>query len=124
MAVEGQPLQRPACIVAGGETTVTLRGRGKGGRNQELALGAAALLAGLPDVALVAFGTDGEDGPTDAAGAVVTGETLQRARALGLDPQAYLQNNDSYAFFSALGDLLITGPTGTNVNDLVFLFAF
>lgn len=124
VAVEGQPLQRPACLVAGGETTVTLRGRGKGGRSQELALGAAALLAGLPNVALVAFGTDGEDGPTDAAGAVVTGETLQHARALGLDPQAYLQNNDSYAFFSALGDLLITGPTGTNVNDLVFLFAF
>jgi glycerate 2-kinase len=124
VAEEGQLLQRPACIVAGGETTVTLHGSGMGGRNQEMALAAVMPLAGLPQVALVTFGTDGEDGPTDAAGAVVTGETLQRARALGLDPQAFLQNNDSYHFFSALGDLLITGPTGTNVNDLAFLFAF
>jgi glycerate 2-kinase len=120
----GQPLARPACIVAGGETTVTLRGQGKGGRSQELALGAAALLDGLPDVALVALGTDGEDGPTDAAGALVTGETLSRAGALGLDPQEHLRENNAYPFFAALGDLLITGPTGTNVNDLVFLFAF
>ncbi len=122
----GQPLQRPACIVAGGETTVTLRGDkgGRGGRNQEMALAAVELLDGLRDVALVTFATDGEDGPTDAAGAVVTGDSLRRARALGLDPQAYLENNDSYTFFSALGDLLITGPTGTNVNDLAFLFVF
>ncbi len=123
-AASGQPLSRPACIVAGGETTVTLRGNGMGGRNQEMALAATLPLAGVRDVALVTFATDGEDGPTDAAGAVVTGETLHRARSLGLDPQAYLQNNDSYHFFSALGDLLITGPTGTNVNDLAFLFAF
>ena len=120
----GQPLARPACIVAGGETTVTLNGKGLGGRNQEMALGAVALLSGLTDVALITLGTDGEDGPTDAAGAVVTGDTLRRARALGLDPLAYLRDNDSYHFFHALGDLLITGPTGTNVNDLVFLFAF
>jgi hydroxypyruvate reductase len=120
----GQPLRRPACIIAGGETTVTIRGSGRGGRNQEMALAAAFLLEGVPDVALVALGTDGEDGPTDAAGAVVTGDTLRRARQSGLDPQAYLQNNDSYAFFASLGDLIKTGPTGTNVNDLAFLFAF
>jgi len=124
IADTGQPLARPACIIAGGETTVTLRGQGRGGRNQELALGAALLLDGLAQVALVTLGTDGEDGPTDAAGALATGETLSRARALGLDPLAYLNNNDSYAFFKALGDLVITGPTGTNVNDLAFLFAF
>jgi glycerate 2-kinase len=118
------PLPRPACIVAGGETTVTLHGQGLGGRNQEMALGAVFLLSGLPDVALITLGTDGEDGPTDAAGAVVTGKTLQRARALELNPLAYLQSNDSYHFFSALGDLIQPGPTGTNVNDLVFLFAF
>jgi len=121
---EGRPIQRPACVVAGGETTVTLRGSGRGGRNQEMALAAVPLLAGIPDVAFVTFATDGEDGPTDAAGAVVTGDTLQRGRALGLDPQTYLQNNDSYHFFAALGDLLRPGPTGTNVNDLAFLFAF
>jgi hydroxypyruvate reductase len=124
VAEEGQPLQRPACIVVGGETTVTLRGNGKGGRNQEMALAAAMLLANVPQVAFVTFATDGEDGPTDAAGAVVSGETFRRAQTLGFDPQAYLQNNDSYNFFAALGDLIITGPTGTNVNDLVFMFAF
>ena len=120
----GQPLPRPACIAAGGETTVTLRGSGKGGRNQEMALGAAFLLAGLPNAALVTLGTDGEDGPTDAAGAVATGETIERARALGRSPLEDLQNNDAYHFFEALDDLLMTGPTGTNVNDLAFLFAF
>ncbi len=120
----GEPLPRPACLVVGGETTVTLRGQGLGGRNQELSLGAVVLLDGLPEVALVSLGTDGEDGPTDAAGALVTGETLQRAHAQGLDPQVYLQNNDAYHFFEALGDLVRTGPTGTNVNDLAFLFAF
>lgn len=121
---DGRPLPRPCCIVAGGETTVTLRGSGLGGRNQELALGAAFLLTGLPDVALVALATDGEDGPTDAAGALVTGETIAQARAQGLDPLAYLQNNDSYHFFAAIDGLLTPGPTGTNVNDLTFLFAF
>ncbi len=120
----GQPLPRPACLAVGGETTVTVRGQGLGGRNQELALGSVFLLDGLRDVALVSLGTDGEDGPTDAAGALATGETLQRARDLGLDPHAYLQNNDAYHFFAALGDLVHTGPTGTNVNDLAFLFAF
>lgn len=115
--------RRPACLIAGGETTVTLRGSGRGGRNQELALAAARGLAGLADVALVALATDGGDGPTDAAGAVVTGETLARAAALGLDVGEHLARNDAYPFFDALGDLLRPGPTGTNVNDLTFLFA-
>ena len=124
LAATGQPIRRPACVVAGGETTVTLRGGGKGGRNQELALAAAADLAGLADVALVALATDGGDGPTDAAGAVATGATIARARALGFDPAMCLAHNDSYPFFAALGDLLQPGPTQTNVNDLVFVFAF
>jgi glycerate 2-kinase len=119
-----RPLSRPACLVWGGETTVTVRGQGRGGRNQELALAAALAMANLPGVVLIALGTDGTDGPTDAAGAVGTGETVARARALGLDPAAYLENNDAYPFFDALGDLIRTGPTGTNVNDLLFLFAF
>lgn len=124
IAATGQPLPRPACLVAGGETTVTLRGKGMGGRNQEMALGATFLLEGTPDVALVTLGTDGEDGPTDAAGAFITGDSLARARSQGLDALGYLQNNDSYHFFKALGHLVNTGPTGTNVNDLAFLFAF
>ncbi|MBX0326641.1 glycerate kinase, partial [Oscillochloris sp. ZM17-4] len=124
LASAGRPLPRPACVIVGGETTVTLRGDGRGGRNQELALAAVGELAGLPDVALITLATDGGDGPTDAAGAVVTGETLSRARALGLDPAASLARNDAYPFFTALGDLLRPGPTDTNVNDLAFLFAW
>ena len=120
--LEGKPVSRPACLVAGGETTVTLRGEGKGGRNQELALVAVSELAGLPDVLLVTLATDGEDGPTDAAGAVVTGETCARALSLGMQPAGYLARNDSYPFFEALDDLLKPGPTGTNVNDLTLLF--
>ena len=127
-AVSGQPLSKPACLITGGETTVTLsssaaQGGSLGGRNQELALGAASDLAGLPGVLLVTLATDGGDGPTDAAGAAVTGETLQRARQLGLDPQDFLERNDAYHFFERLGDLLKTGPTNTNVNDLTFIFA-
>lgn len=122
--LDGRPVPRPACVVAGGETTVTLQGDGLGGRNQELALGAVRDLAGVPRVALVTLATDGGDGPTDAAGAVVTGETLARARAEGLDPDGYLSRNDAYHFFQPLGDLLRPGPTRTNVNDLVFVFAF
>ena len=120
----GDPVARPACIIAGGETTVTLRGPGKGGRNSELALAAVSELADFPDVMLVSLATDGEDGPSDAAGAVVTGETFRRATEKGLGVGDYLTRNDSYMFFDALGDLLKPGPTGTNVNDLVFLFAF
>jgi hydroxypyruvate reductase len=109
-------------LIAGGETTVTVSGQGLGGRNQELALGAVIDLAGLENTVLISLATDGSDGPTDAAGAVVTGKTLARARDLNLDPVQFLANNDSYHFFASLGDLLLPGPTMTNVNDLVFLF--
>ena len=117
----GDPLPVPACLGWGGETTVTMRGDGKGGRNQELALAAALALDGWPGVLVMALATDGADGPTDAAGAVITGETVARARMLGLDPQAALETNDSYPLFDALGGLIHTGPTGTNVNDLLFV---
>lgn len=108
----------PACILAGGETTVTVHGPGKGGRNQEFALAAALEIAGVPGVLLLSAGTDGTDGPTDAAGAIATGETVERARALGLSARDHLERNDSYPFFAALGDLVKTGPTGTNVMDI------
>jgi glycerate 2-kinase len=124
VASTGQPIERPACLVAGGETTVTVTGNGLGGRNQELALAAVPEIADLPDVALITLATDGGDGPTDAAGAVVTGKTLHRARQAGLDPLDFLERNDAYHFFEPLGDLLKTGPTFTNVNDLNFIFAF
>ncbi len=123
MQAQGDPLSPPACLVWGGETTVTIRGKGKGGRNQELALSAALALDGWEDVLMMALATDGTDGPTDAAGAVITGETLARARELGLDARSALEDNDSYHFFDALGDLIRTGPTGTNVNDLLFVLA-
>lgn len=120
--VTGQPIPRPACLVAGGETTVTIQGKGKGGRNQEVALGAVADMSDLKNAVLIALATDGSDGPTDAAGAIATGESLRRSLDLGMEPEDYLQNNDSYHYFKALGDLLITGPTHTNVNDLNLLF--
>jgi len=112
---------RPFCLIAGGETTVTKKGDGKGGRNQELALAAVNELRGLEHMALISLATDGEDGPTDAAGAVVTGESARRAEKLGLDAAGYLSRNDAYHFFQALGDLIRTGSTETNVNDIVFL---
>ena len=115
----GHPVGPPACLVWGGETTVTVRGAGKGGRNQELALSAALGLDGIEDVALLALATDGSDGPTDAAGAVVDGGTVGRALAEGLDPHAALAANDSYSLLDRTGDLLRLGPTGTNVNDLL-----
>ncbi len=121
IATSHQPLPLPACLIAGGETTVTLRGTGRGGRNQELALSAAIALEGLEHAAVIALATDGGDGPTDAAGAVATGATVRRARALGYDPVDHLRRNDAYPFFAALDDLLRPGPTGTNVNDLVFI---
>jgi hydroxypyruvate reductase len=124
VAESGHPIPRPACIAIGGETTVTLHGTGRGGRNQELALAAADELAGLSNCLLATFATDGEDGPTDAAGAFVSGETSARAQALGLPPAQFLRNNDSYSFFATLGDLFQPGPTGTNVNDLAFLWLF
>ncbi len=108
------------CFVVGGESTVTVRGGGIGGRNQEAALGAALSIAGQRDIVVATFATDGVDGPTDAAGAIVTGDTIPRARSLGLNPEKYLAENNSYSFFEALRDLIVTGPTGTNVNDLMF----
>ncbi len=122
--VESASSPRPLCWVAGGETTVTLHGDGLGGRNQELALGAVETLAGHDGLLLVALATDGGDGPTDAAGAVVSAQTLDRGRALGLDPETFLRHNDAYHYFEPLGDLIKPGPTETNVNDLVLLFAF
>jgi len=119
----GHPMQPPACILSGGETTVTVRGEGKGGRNQEFALAAALALDGAANVILLSGGTDGTDGPTDAAGAMVSGETVSRAAARGLDPKEFLARNDSYAFFEALGDLVKTGPTGTNVMDVNVMLA-
>ena len=114
-----EPLPLPACIVASGETTVTLRRLGgQGGRNQELALAAAIALDGWPAITLAAMGTDGIDGPTDAAGALVDGTTVIRARAAGLDPMDALSRHNSAPFFAKLGDRIVTGPTGTNVNDL------
>jgi len=110
-------------VVAGGETTVNVRGGGKGGRNQEFALAAAVELAGEGAMGVLAAGTDGIDGPTDAAGAYADGTTVARASSLGLDPVAHLENNDAYPFFEALGDLVVTGPTGTNVADLVIGWA-
>lgn len=117
----GDPIPAPACIIWGGETTVTVRGTGKGGRNQELALAASLGLRGMADVALLALATDGTDGPTDAAGAVVDGTTAQAMKEQGLDVPAALANNDAYPALDAVGALLRTGPTGTNVNDLLVL---
>ncbi len=105
----------------GGETTVTLRGEGLGGRNQEMALAAAIELSGQANILAAFFATDGNDGPTDAAGAFSDGETAARGAALGLNAQEYLNNNDSYHFFKALDDLIITGPTNTNVNDIALI---
>jgi hydroxypyruvate reductase len=119
-----QPLERPVMSVAGGETTVTVNGNGKGGRNLHLALAAVNRLAGMENAALVTLATDGEDGPTDAAGAIVTGETKEKAQTLGLDPDDFLNRNDSYTFFEKVGGLIKTGSTGTNVNDLTFFFQF
>jgi hydroxypyruvate reductase/glycerate 2-kinase len=106
------------CLLSGGETTVTVRGQGKGGRNMELALAFAIEIEGQPGITLLSAGTDGTDGPTDAAGAIVDGKTVARAREKGLDPREYLDNNDSYTFFKTCGGLFITGATGTNVMDL------
>jgi len=127
MARCGEPLNRPACLLAGGETIVTLPPSsepGLGGRNLEIALSSLPLLDGLENSALITLATDGEDGVTDAAGAVATGESYRRCQQLGLDPEDYLARHDSYRLFQALDDLLLTGSTGTNVNDLCFLFTF
>ncbi len=112
------PIRPPACIISGGETTVAIRGDGLGGRNQEFALAAAIEIDGLGGVVAFSGGTDGTDGPTDAAGGIVDGTTVQRGRDKGLDARSYLERNDSYPFLKTVGDLLITGPTLTNVMDL------
>jgi len=116
----GLPLPKPAAIIIGGETTVTVKGGGKGGRNQEVALGAIRKMSGLRGI-IATLGTDGIDGPTDAAGAMVYGGSLTRALGLGLNPDQYLEGNDSYSFFEPMDDLILTGPTGTNVNDLTVI---
>ena len=113
-----QPVARPACVISGGETTVTIRGKGKGGRNQEFVLAAAIAIDGLEKVVVLSGGTDGTDGTTDAAGAIADGTTISRAKNQGLNAQEYLRNNDSYSFFDPMGDLFKTGPTFTNVMDL------
>ena len=120
IAASGHPIPGPAVVVVGGETTVAVTGSGRGGRNQELALSTASKIEGL-EVVLATLATDGIDGPTDAAGALVDGWTAVRARNLGLLPVEFLQDNDSYHFFNRLGDTIITGPTGTNVNDLTLI---
>jgi glycerate 2-kinase len=114
----GRRARRPLCLLAGGETTVVVRGRGRGGRNQHFGLALAAALRGLDHVSCLSAGSDGRDGPTDAAGAFVDETTLDRAAALGMDAQTFLERRDSYRFFDRLGDLFRPGPTGTNVMDL------
>ena len=116
-----QPVSPPACIISGGETTVTLFGKGKGGRNQEFVLAAAPGIKDLDQTVVFSAGTDGTDGPTDAAGAIADGFTMERAEQGGLNAEAYLNDNDAYHFFQALDDLIITGPTNTNVMDLRLL---
>ena len=114
----GHPISPPACILSGGETTVTIKGNGLGGRNQEFALAAALDIAGNENIVVLSGGTDGNDGPTDAAGAISDTNTIKRAEEQNLSPAHYLENNDSYHFFEKLGDLLKTGPTNTNVMDV------
>ncbi len=117
----GHPIAPPACLVCGGETTVIVAGAGRGGRNQEVALSAGRTLAGLPGVLLVSFATDGTDGPTDAAGGVADGTTWARARAKGFDPVRHLADNNAYPLLDAVGDLIRSSPTNTNVNDLMLI---
>ncbi len=119
----GHPVAVPACVLSGGETTVTVRAAGKGGRNQEFALAAAIGIEGLRNALVLSAGTDGTDGPTDAAGAIATGTTIARAEQLQISAQEYLDRHDSYRFFDALGDLIRTGPTGTNVMDVHIMLA-
>lgn len=116
--LSGNPVPKPAGIVVGGETTVTVAGKGLGGRNQEIVLSAALNIKKLDGVVIASLSTDGIDGPTDAAGAIADGNTVAAALNMGLEPKSFLSNNDSYHFFSKVGDLIFTGPTGTNVNDV------
>jgi len=116
--ISGNPVSKPAGIIAGGETTVTVTGKGLGGRNQEISLAAALKMGGMDGAVVASLSTDGLDGPTDAAGAIADGKTMSRAAEMDLNPEKFLSENDSYSFFSKLGDLIFTGPTGTNVNDV------
>lgn len=118
VALSGGLVSKPAGLVASGETVVTVKGKGCGGRNQELSLSAALRLQGIDGAAIASVSTDGLDGPTDAAGAIVDGKTIERAKQMGMEPEEYLMENDSHGFFSRLGDLIQAGPTGTNVNDI------
>jgi glycerate-2-kinase len=118
ISMSGNPIAKPACLIVGGETTVTVTGGGLGGRNQEIVLASVRKLNGLNGVVVASVSTDGVDGPTDAAGAIADGRTLVRAAKAGLTPEDYLTENDSYNFFSKIDDLIFTGPTGTNVNDV------
>ncbi len=111
-------VQSARCLISGGETTVTVKGNGIGGRNMELALSFAIEIEGIHGITLLSAGTDGTDGLTDAAGAIVDGNTIKKAKERNLNPQKYLDNNDSYNFFKIIGELFTTGPTGTNVMDL------
>jgi hydroxypyruvate reductase len=117
VARRGQPFDKPCVLISGGETTVTVRGKGRGGRNAEFLLSLAAALDGCPGIHAIACDTDGIDGSEDNAGALYGPDSIARAAALGLRPRAMLDNNDGYGFFNALGDLVVTGPTRTNVND-------
>jgi hydroxypyruvate reductase len=117
----GNPVRPPACLIAGGEPTVTVTGKGKGGRAQECVLAAAQELAGLPNVVVAGFGTDGTDGPTEVAGAMVDGKTVQRAKKKGISIENMLKEHDSYTFFHQVGGHIITGPTKTNVNDIYLI---
>lgn len=117
----GKPIPKPAGIVAGGETTVTVVGEGTGGRNQEIALGAALKMDGIDGAVIASMSTDGVDGPTDAAGALADGKTILRSRELEMNAEEFLADNDSYTFFSKLSDLIFTGSTGTNVNDVTVI---
>lgn len=117
----GNPVKRPACIIAGGETTVTVKGNGLGGRNQEFTLSAAMEINGLNNTVILSAGTDGIDGTTDAAGAIADGSTILRAKKKHMNPEAYLADNNSYSFFKILHDLITTGPTTTNVMDIMLL---
>jgi hydroxypyruvate reductase len=115
---KGEPISPPACIITGGETTVQVKGKGKGGRNQEFALVCAMEIEGMEDTVIMSLNTDGTDGPTDAAGAFCDGKTVKKAQKMNLDSKKYLENNDSYHFFEKTGGLIKTGPTNTNVMDI------
>jgi glycerate 2-kinase len=122
VALRSQPAVPPLVLLSGGETTVTIKGKGRGGRNVEFLLSVAVTLGGLPGVFVLAGDTDGVDGAEEIAGAIITPDTLQRAAKLGMDAKKYLADNDAHRFFEALEDQVITGPTLTNVNDFRAIF--